>query len=489
MKKIVQVCLIVNIALSAESFEETRNRINSDFKATQIKIEKDFKIIQSRIDKDFGEALKHGWKNYRSTKVPSQYKRPKPIVIPAPMIVPNKQKDMTPKIIIPRIKPIIKPRPVVVPRPLNVPRQYKRVNFDFYGVNVKLLYNPKLHYHIPVVDKNSLSKYWNYASSHEVEILLKQLRSYKEQIRLNDWHLYLFVQELSKHIAQDRNNANLLTWFLMNKMDYDIQLGFNQTQVVLLPRILQQMFTAMRYMIGGYNYWNLLDNRSLAVYATPAHRAGGKGLNLAYNSVPNLPLNAKRKILSFNDNGQHYNISLTYNENIARLYDNYPTLEWKYLFKTPVSNEIKQSLYPQLLTIMKNKTELQAVNFLLHLTQLSFKYKTDHEQFGREKYFFFEESLYFPYNDCEDRSIFFGKLVKELLGLNVVALHYPNHLATAVEFTSNVKGDSVFYNGRKYVVADPTYFYEGQGRGANVGIKMPQFKGVKALNIIPVEIN
>ena len=275
----------------------------------------------------------------------------------------------------------------------------------------------------------------------------------------------------------------------MNKMGYDIQLGFTQNKVVLLPRILQKMFSGTRYIIGGYNYSNLLNSKGLTVYATPTHRAGANGLNLAHNSVPNLPLNAKRKVLSFNDNGRHYDIPLTYNENIARLYDNYPTLEWKYLFKTPVSNEIKQSLYPKLLAIMKDKTELQAVNFLLHLTQLSFKYKTDPEQFGREKYFFFEESLYYPYNDCEDRSIFFGKLVKELLGLNVVALHYPNHLATAVEFTSNVKGDSVFYNGHKYVVADPTYFYEDRRWGANVGMKMPQFKGVNALDIIPVEID
>jgi hypothetical protein len=358
------------------------------------------------------------------------------------------------------------------------------VNFNFYSANIKLVYNPKLHYPISFVDKNNLSQYWNYASSHEVNILLKQLRSYKKQLRLNDWHLYLFVQALSKNIAQNNNNSKLLTWFLMNKMGYDINLGFNQQQIILLPNILQSIPGASHYTISGQRYWNFLKGGKYNVYATHASRAGTHGLNLAHNSVPNLPLKAKRRVLTFTDNRRHYNLSVIYNENIARLYDNYPSLEWKYLFKTPVSSDVKQSLYPKLLEIISSKSELQAVNFLLHLTQLSFKYKTDGDQFGKEKYFFFEESLYFPYNDCEDRSIFFGKLVKELLGLNVVAIHYPNHLSTAVEFTaSNVKGDSVYLHGRKYIIADPTYI------GSNVGMEAPEFKQVKKLAVFTIEIN
>jgi len=125
-------------------------------------------------------------------------------------------------------------------------------------------------------------------------------------------------------------------------------------------------------------------------------------------------------------------------------------------------------------------TEVQAVNFLLHLTQSGFKYKTDGEQFGRERSLFLEESLNFPANDCEDRSIFFGKLVKELLGLRVVGLIYPNHLATAVEFKSHVKGDSVTYDNRRYIICDPTYI------GADIGHAQPNFKGFRDIKFIPI---
>ena len=40
--------------------------------------------------------------------------------------------------------------------------------------------------------------------------------------------------------------------------------------------------------------------------------------------------------------------------------------------------------------------EDEKVNFLLAFVQKAFAYKTDEEQFGHERYFFVEESLYFP---------------------------------------------------------------------------------------------
>ena len=77
------------------------------------------------------------------------------------------------------------------------------------------------------------------------------------------------------------------------------------------------------------------------------------------------------------------------------------------------------------------------------------------------------------YSDCEDRSILFCRLVKEILNMDVVLLHYPNHIAAAVRFTQPTSGDSVSVDGRQYVVCDPTYI------GASVGDTMPQFAGTK----------
>ena len=106
--------------------------------------------------------------------------------------------------------------------------------------------------------------------------------------------------------------------------------------------------------------------------------------------------------------------------------------------------------------------------------QTAFQYQTDDEQFGYEKPFFVDEVFYYPYCDCEDRSILYSYLVRTLMGLDVVLLDYPNHIATAVCFDENVSGDYLMVEGKKYVVCDPTYI------GASIGNAMPQYRDVAA---------
>lgn len=82
--------------------------------------------------------------------------------------------------------------------------------------------------------------------------------------------------------------------------------------------------------------------------------------------------------------------------------------------------------------------------------------------------------FHYPYSDCEDRSILFARLVRDLMKLDVVLLYYPEHIATAVCFKENVKGDYMQIGAKRYVVCDPTYV------GADVGDAMPDLKRVAA---------
>ena len=154
-----------------------------------------------------------------------------------------------------------------------------------------------------------------------------------------------------------------------------------------------------------------------------------------------------------------------------------PLTDFPIFFNSGLSKETSLSIDRELRPYLKNKTEVEAVQFLLSMVQESFEYKTDGEQFGHEKYFFTEDILYYPYSDCEDRSIFFSHLVKHLLGLEVVGLNYPNHVATAVKFNSTIPGDALSIDNFNYIICDPTYI------GSDVGMTMPQFK-----NISPVVI-
>ena len=87
---------------------------------------------------------------------------------------------------------------------------------------------------------------------------------------------------------------------------------------------------------------------------------------------------------------------------------------------------------------------------------------------GHDRAFFAEETLYYPYCDCEDRAILFTRLVRDLLGLKCILVYYPGHLASAVCLKQQVNGDYILLDGDVYTICDPTYI------GAPVGITMPE---------------
>ena len=145
---------------------------------------------------------------------------------------------------------------------------------------------------------------------------------------------------------------------------------------------------------------------------------------------------------------------------------------------TPLDSDVKKQLYPALYSQLEGKTYPEAADILLDFVQSAFVYEYDDKVWGGDRAFFAEESLYYPYCDCEDRSILFSRLVRDLLGLKVILVYYPGHLATAVRFDDYVKGDYINLNGERYLVCDPTYI------GAPIGATMPDMDNATATVIL-----
>jgi len=458
--------LILNTTLLyAESYEEFVAQMH-----------KEYTEFVTQMDKDFAKALGKEWKEFESSVEPS-FPHPKPQNPPKAPQLPKDQEDNTPKIVINifNIPPQNTPRLPTKPR---VPLGYKALSFNFFSQPIYLVYNQKLIYRLNHFNNQSISAYWLHQSNMELNHFLQRITSYQRLLNLNDWHLYLLVYSIAKNIIHEAQNTKILTWFILNKLGYDVKLGYQYDRVYLMPSINQQIYNVAYTSIGQKKYYAF--GHKGKIYTYPNTFGNTKPLDLSNTKVPYLKPDLTYRTLSFEKEGRAYRIQIPFNKNLIHLYNLYPSLDWEYYFRQPIDPITKRKLFKQLKSIMQGMSELEAVNFLLTMTQYGFQYATDPEQFGQERSLFFEESLNYPFNDCEDRSIFFGKLVKELLGLEVVALHYPNHLATAVEFKSNVKGESIRYKNRRYVICDPTY------EGAPVGLAMPQFRGSKDVEIIPI---
>lgn len=377
----------------------------------------------------------------------------------------------------PRELPDSLPTPVLSPL---APAPGSIIEVDFFSRTLFVPFDPDLTIHSPArPDHQDISAFWQQAAAAAFEPSVDYLQRLRQELRLNDWGYYQLLKEVA-HRAHPTspNDQVLLSWFLLTKSGYRAKVGIGDGRVVLLLPAAQTLFGIPYFSIDDTRYFNVSfveggkNPASIATY--PENYPGADhAIGLLLEQPPVMRPDFGTRQLSFRYGGQTHSVPVRYNRNTVRFLEKYPQTDFPVFFAAAIAAETDSSLVDSLAPLIAGKSETEAVNLLLRFVQTAFAYQTDEEQFAREKYLFVEETVHFPYSDCEDRSFLFGYLVRRLTGLEVVGLHFPGHLATAVRFTEEVAGDSVLLGGKKYIVCDPTYV------NADIGMTMPQFQGVK----------
>ena len=452
----------------------------------------EYQDFKDARDKEFVQFLSQEWKQMKAFSGLIRDEKPKPLKLPVyqpPSVRPTEPVNEN----APVVKDIPVPRPQdnpvgdrVKPEETNVEAKHS-LAVDFFGMNTSIGYNieqkPMLG---KEVNKESIGAFWAGLSRTDYDGLVSELQHQRKRMGLNDWgYCQLLYRWCKQFYSGAQNEAVLTTWFLLSKSAYDARVGYSEGKIYLLLPTPNSLYHVSYFMIG---------KEDKKYYAVPLE-AGAKPIeSVLYSyegsypgaekstdfSVMNAPVLSDRvgkKNLKFEYDGRTYSVPIDYNRDAVSFFEYYPQTNFEVYFTSSPSPETIRSLVAGLKPIVVGKTEIEAVNILLRFVQTAFEYRTDQEQFGREKPFFPEETVYYPYSDCEDRAILFAFLVKQLLGLEVIGLDYPSHIATAVMFSTSLSGDSVVFQGKSYVICDPTYIH------ADVGRCMPQFKTVKP-NII-----
>lgn len=448
----------------------------------------EFQAYKDKRDKEFTLFLKSQWKAVDLVEGVARDKEPKPDVLPVAPVQPVTQipRPEIQSVQPPEVKPavIVIPKPVVIAKPVPAPTvvkpKGKSIGVDFYGKQLHFIYDGRLKQGIRSrINKETVSNYWSTLSQADYDDLLKQLASQKQSLQLNDWAFASLVNKLAAAINRNKKNETaLLSWFVLAKSGYKARIAYNDASVYLLVPSKHEMFEVSYFTFGGKRYYAIaFDGRKQKlgqVYTYDGEYPGTtKDFDMQVSSVVASADSAERRLLSFNFDGTQYDIEVMYDRGRVLFFSTYPQLNLALYFSSGVNEETATPLQKQLAKNMQGMSEQQAVNFLLRFVQTSLKYETDDRQFGEENYLFPEETLYYPYSDCEDRAVLFAWLVKSLLDLDVVGLDYPGHVAAAVNFNETVTGDSVNYQGKRYVVTDPTYI------NARAGMTMPNFKQFK----------
>ena len=323
--------------------------------------------------------------------------------------------------------------------------------------------------------ENAIADAYEAMCKADYKALVDDCRKVKKELNLNDWGIFLFVREASKTLCTDENAAVVMQQFLLNELGYKSKMArrADRNQMLLFVAADCQVYGHPYFTKDGLNYYNLTSNESCQFYMCQEDSPKAKSkLNMQVNHAP--ALNAGMVNSVHKNRSGSVAVSVDVPKSLMEFYGSMPQCDYSVYVNAEVNPSVASKVLSTLAPLVNGKGEAEAANLLINFVQTGFQYATDQEQFGYEKPFFVEELFYYPYCDCEDRSVLYSYLVRNLLKLDVVLLDYPNHIATAVCFNENVSGDFVTVGGKKYVVCDPTYI------DASIGKAMPQFKNVAA---------
>lgn len=478
---VVLLCSSMAFAQSLEeqfrSFSQNAHQRYSDFR--------------DAANKKYSDFMRQTWDYYKMSAAFTQpeEKMVPPVVYEEPIHAHSvsTQVEVSESIPYTEVEPL--PEPASAPEPIAPIEENKQktvvYTFSYYGTQFTFRYPEHIRIYLTDLGENTLADEWERLSGDAFNNLIRDCILVRDVYQLCDWAYLMMLQQLGETIYGKTNEAVFLQAYIYSQSGYAMRLAKKDQNLYLL--------IGSKYQLYNVNYFEFDDTYFYAWGATDEdgfYICKGKfdseqPLDLRIRSeqafaadMVRVPMRTSKMAIS---------ASCVVNSNLIDFYNAYPTgtfgdnigSRWVAYANAPVEESVRQMLYPTLKDAINGQTEKQAVTRLLNWVQTAFAYKYDDDVWGYDRAFFPSETLYYPYADCEDRSILLSRIVRDLLGLDVILVYYPGHLATAVGFNEDVSGEYLMYNGRKYVVCDPTFV------GAPIGKSMPGMDNQQAL-VIPL---
>lgn len=368
-----------------------------------------------------------------------------------------------------------------VPQPTN-----EYFEFDFFGTIEKVRIGEEHKFYLTKCQEEHIADAWTFMCHERYNNVIRDCLTIRLEQNLCDWAYLELLWFLGQSFyGEDTNEATLLSAFIYCQSGYAMRLAITEEKLNMLFGSKHEIYALPYFEIDNekfYSFQDVGEKTRLMPYAfeseTDMSLYVGKELLLAMDKTEERTIKSEQY--------PEMSVKVQSNKNLLAFYASYPTSQigedfmtrWAMYANTPINNLSQSQLYSFLSPMITGRSQLDAVNRLLNWVQTGFVYEYDDKIWGGDRAFFADETLYYPYCDCEDRSILFSHLVRDLVGLDVVLVYYPGHLATAVKFTEPVNGDYLLMNNERFVIADPTYI------GAPVGYTMPDMDNKSAKVIL-----
>ncbi len=352
------------------------------------------------------------------------------------------------------------------------------VSIDFYGRSLTIETDRSFRgLRSYGIQEDEVARWFENAAGTNFTPTLIHLLDLADETGMNDWALFMAAGKLSQNLAgRDEVAATLYTWFLLLQAGYDIRLGRQQGKLVFLMPFAHTVYNTPRLGMDGKTYYIINGVSEEPIYTYQQTMPGAfRVFDMNFYKSPQFAARGKEKTLQFYFNDQEYSIQMQYDPVLVAMLAEQPQADMNIYLDADASNFMVQASEQALEPLLEQMNDVEKVSFLLSLSQNAFKYQTDIDQFGYQKYMTPDEVIHYSYSDCDDRAVLFGWLVRNFAGQKVAALLYPGHLANAVHFyNGNPEGDKLIIDGLEFVMADPTYI------NAPLGLTMPDY-----INIVP----
>lgn len=470
--------LLISLLFGLSMF--TSSAQTDDFYAQYEKFSKhakaEYEDYRAQCNAEYVKFLERAWKEY---KVLPSIPRPKDEVVP-PTIMPRQDKNKKQAKEIPIenvVSPILslpQPKPIS-PIYENDKVEEKNFSFSYMGTTCEVRLPKDLNIRMSGCESCMIATIWKQLATNAMDNTIRDFLALRLKMQLCDWAYLNLIDTFAKAFCGHGNEAVIMAAFIYSQSGYKMRLGRDCEKLYLLYGSKHGIYEKGYIVIEGINYYPLddkVERMEISDFSFPQEQS----MSLYIENAQKFTIrpSAKRKLAS----EQYHDVTIDsqVNLNLIQFYNTYPSSEvngnfmtrWKMYADTPMDESMSQMLYPDIKNKIEGLSDVQAVNQILNWVQTAFQYEYDDKVWGHDRAFFAEETLYYPYCDCEDRAILFTRLVRDLLGLKCILVYYPGHLASAVCLKQQVNGDYISLDGDVYTICDPTYI------GAPVGITMPE---------------
>lgn len=508
---------VPSTVFSQNVYSDFRKKAKEDFISFKDESAQDYYNFRAKVNSEYSQFMRNAWEEYEAF---SPVKREVEPYVP-PVVLPeedrNKEVKSEPVIIdevieIPQPDPeLITPPEPVIPvlelpeieeeelvivnedvkikdgklhiNPLAVPKS-ETATVSFFGGEYKIRRGLKDKCLLENTRESDVADMWTELSKPQYQNMIYDCQKMREEMQMGDWAFVKFCESVSMAIydAEHPNERAVLQAFLLIQTGVSATLGRDESKrlhVLIEPAC--NVYDRQSWSVGTRKMYLFDDVEVKRMNIFNRKFPGGQPIRLDETKITLFKEDwgETRKLAS-----DFYDVSVKINVNKNRVdfYGTYPSpylkfdssSRWRFYALPPLDEGLQSAIYPRIREYTKGLEDYVTACVILNFVQTAFPYEYDNKVWGYDRAFFAEETLFYPYCDCEDRSILFYRMIKDILGLDVVLIYYPGHLATAVHFNEEVDGDYFMLDGKRYTVCDPTFI------NAPVGRTMTGFEGVGA---------